>query len=85
MREPTDIIIEIGKQVPALALMVFVIWIFMKYLGTRDNMMRSLFEEHVDERHESRKVIEDNTKALRENAETRGSVTEALRRLHEKL
>lgn len=80
-----EILKEAAKQAPALVLMVFVVWAFLKHLGSRDSMMKGVFDEHVDERRESRKVIEENTKALRDNAETRGQVTAALHALREKL
>lgn len=84
-----DLLKEAAKQAPALALMVVVVWMFIKHLASRDASMRdgykTMFNEHLDARNESREVIQENTKALRENAETRGQVTEVIRQLKEKL
>jgi len=84
-----DLLKEAIKQAPALTLMVIVVWMFIRHLAARDASMRegykSIFNEHLDARKEAREVIQENTKALRENAETRGHVTEVLRQLKEKL
>lgn len=69
--------------------MVVVVWMFIRHLASRDEAQRegyhALIEEHLYAREQSRSVIAENSKALRENAETRSIVVETLHRLNDKL
>ena len=77
----TNIVTDLGKQAPALLLMVAIVYFFLKYLESRDRAMKALFDEHLDARTQSRQVIRENTECLRQNAATRVHVTEALKQL----
>lgn len=83
-----EILIEVGKQVPALAVLVFVVWTFLKHLEARDKAMREVHEqmhrEHLDARQLSRLAIEETTKAIRDNIATREGVINALNNLNRK-
>ena len=80
---------ESAKQVPALTLMVVVIWIFMKHLAERDREARQtykeLINEHIDARHQSRTVIQHNTDALQQNAEARAELSAVLKEVKDRL
>jgi hypothetical protein len=84
-----ELFTESAKEVPALALLVVVVVIFIRFISQQSQNMRDAYsnvmKEHIDERVQTRKVIEENTKAIRENCETRGQVTEVLRELKKKL
>ena len=80
---------EAAKQVPALGLMVVVVFIFIRYIGQQSQNMRDAYtgvmKEHIDERIETRKVILANTQAISAAAESRGELTEVLRDVKEHL
>ena len=80
---------EAAKQVPALGLMVVVVFIFIRFIGQQQQATRDAFgsvmNEHLDERKQSREAIEANTEALQHNAETRGQLCEVLREVKQQL
>jgi hypothetical protein len=59
------------ESAPHLTALVIIVLTFVRHLEKRDTMIETLHREHLDERRESRKVIEaaaqareDNTAAL---------------------
>lgn len=72
------IIIEVAKQVPALSVLCFVVYLFLGKLSVFMEILKSihdrhalalheLMKEHLDARAQSREAIRDNTVAMREN------------------
>ena len=84
-----SILAEAAKQVPALSLMVVVIWLFMRHLAERDRESREtykeLISEHIDARAQSRIVIQHNTEAMQQGAEIRSELANVLKEVKERL
>jgi len=65
---------EIAKQVPALAVLAFLVFTFLHHLEKRDAMLHELSEN-------SRLLQVDTRAALHENTMALGKVVEALRQV----
>ena len=52
-----NLITEVAKQVPALAVLAWLVWIFLKDRNRQSDLLRELFQEN-------RKCISENTKVL---------------------
>lgn len=61
-----NIIIEVAKQVPNLGALVILVWFFLSHTAKRDEVLRDLHKEHLDERYQSRLVIKENTDSNKE-------------------
>jgi hypothetical protein len=59
-------------QAPSLVVLVIVVYIFIKHLQWRDNMLKEEFrcihEEHLDARNQMRVVLSNHESAMRELA-----------------
>lgn len=58
---------EIIAQVPALGVLCFVVWMFIKHLDRNAKMVAQMHEESMVERRESRIVIRENANATTVN------------------
>lgn len=74
----TSVLLESAKQVPALAVLCFVVWMFLGKLSMFVEAFRELHKEHIDAREQSREAIRDNTKAMHENTNVVTHLIEAL-------
>lgn len=70
------------KQVPGLAVLGFVVWIFLKHLKERDDAFSEVFrqinETNLEARIESHETIQRCTVVLEKNIETRAELVSAL-------
>lgn len=69
--------IELVKQVPSLGVLCFIVWVFIKHLGMKDDEVRIIHRENLEAREISRLTIKENSIALKENT----SATEALHKI----
>jgi len=56
------------KQVPALGVMAFIVWVFLRHMETRDKSIRDIHNEHIIARSETRIVLRENSEAMKINA-----------------
>lgn len=59
---------EVAKQVPSLAVLCFVVWIFIKHLDKRSETLMEMHKEHLYAREQAKEAIKENTAVLRENS-----------------
>lgn len=57
---------EVAKQVPSLAVLCFVVWVFIRHLDKRSEALSKMHEEHLYAREESRLAIKENTLTTKE-------------------
>ena len=85
----TDTFLEVLKQAPPLAVLVLVVYIFLRHLKDRDEQFAETVREINIENHtartESRRVIENNSLVIEKSIETRGELMQVIRELREKL
>lgn len=67
---------EAMVQAPALCVLVVVVFLFLRFMErlnqSLQQMMKELTQQHIDERVNSRRVIEENSQVLREFIEAKG-------------
>jgi hypothetical protein len=73
-----SIVGEAVKQVPALAVLCFIVWSFVKQAGKFAEVMRDLHKEHIDARAESREAINENTRAMQDNTQAMNHLVESI-------
>ncbi len=77
---------EVAKQVPALLVNAFIVWMFLGYMGSMNDRVVQMIEElrtgchRVQER--SIKVMDETQQRLGEWSETNRDVADALRALN---
>ena len=63
-------------QAPSLCVLVVVVFLFLRFMErlnqSLQQMMKELTQQHIDERVNSRRVIEENSQVLREFIEAKG-------------
>ena len=59
-------ITKLAEQVPNLAVLCFLAWLFLRAMEKRDLFIKNLHDEHLDAREQSRTAIRQNTSATRE-------------------
>jgi hypothetical protein len=59
--------IELVKQVPSLGVLCFIVWVFIKHLGMKDDAFRVIHRESMEARELERQTIKENATALKEN------------------
>lgn len=69
MSDPNQLVTEAVKQAPNLAVLAFVVFLFLKHLRSYNQMIRDINKENVAAREQSRVVIEENTSAVAQNTE----------------
>jgi hypothetical protein len=79
-----SMIAEIAKQVPSLAVLCFVVWLFLNKLSIFVEAFKELHKEHVDAREQSRAAIRDNTSAMMENTKAMSHLVEVIDSLKER-
>ena len=77
----TSILSETAKQVPQLAVLCFVVWMFLQRLTGLAEVIRDLHKEHLDAREQSREAIRDNTRASEHAARAAEENTAVLTRM----
>lgn len=83
-----ETLLELGKQVPALAVLVVVVWVFVRHIEktqehNRDTW-REMQSENINARAESREVIRENTISAKQNTQAVNELTNAVRLLESK-
>ncbi len=67
-----ELLKESAKQVPNLAVLGFIVWIFVKHLDKRGQLFsdttREMHGDHMAAREEMSKALSDNADALRQMA-----------------
>ena len=58
------VIVEIAKQVPALAVLGYIVWVFVKYIGSRDETLGEVQRESIVVMREVSRSIGEVTVAL---------------------
>ena len=63
------ILIETAKQVPNLAILGFIVWIFLSHLAKRDkdfnDNVKFIHDEHIANRNAAQVIIKENTDSNR--------------------
>lgn len=80
----SDMFEKIASQVPSLAVLCYLVYIFLKHLKGRDELIKEINKENVEARLHSSRVIEENTRAAGMNTATMNEMTSALRELSRK-
>lgn len=75
MNDLNQFIPEALKQVPSLAVLAFIVFVFLKHLKSYNQMIREINKENIEAREQSRVVIEENTKAVAKNTEVLHQIT----------
>lgn len=86
-----DIVAEALKQVPALSVLCYVVWMFLGKLtlfidGFRAmqkehlDSIAGIMKEHLDARAQSREAIKENTQAMQQNTTAITAIVETLDR-----
>ena len=70
------------KQVPALAVLAYIVFIFLKHLAHRDEVMRKIGDGCHEVQKESHTVMREVSSAMGENTTAMREVTSALRTLN---
>ena len=80
---------EFLKSAPPLAVLVIVVWIFLRHLKDRDEqfaaVVRQINAENTQARTETNRVIQINSEVVSKNNETRGEMMEVIRELNVKI
>ena len=90
MESAGPLLVELAKQVPALAVLAFLTWKFLSHLSQRDETFATALRDIGDDCHEhavdltSRyiAVVNKNSDLVAKNSETLGEVKEALRHVN---
>lgn len=84
-----EFLTEAIKQVPALGVLVFVVWIFLKHLKDRDiafaEAFRQINEANLESRVETRAAMHRCADVLEKNIETRAELVQVLHEVKKKL
>lgn len=72
-----EILIDVAKQVPALAVLVFLVIRFLTFIKGRDVFIRDLHKE-------SKEVIAENSEVIKENMKISGELLSTLKRMNGK-
>lgn len=82
------ILTECVRQVPGLAILALVVWMFVKvimrfikHIEDRAEVITQMHKEHLDARNVSRQAIADNTVTMRENTTALNHLTDVVQRL----
>ena len=70
------------KQVPALAVLAYIVFIFLKHLAHRDEVMRKIGDGCHDVQKESHLVMREISTAFGENTTAMREVTHTLREMN---
>lgn len=92
MTEPS-ILLEAAKQVPALVVLCYVVWMFLGKLtlfidGLKTmqkehiGAISSMTKEHLDARAQSREALRDNTEAMKQNTQAMSALIEEVTKRH---
>ena len=73
-----------ASQSPGLVIMVIIVMVFVKYLKSRDELIRDINNEAADARREQQRVIQENTVAATQNTGALNNVASALRHFQER-
>lgn len=57
---------KIAEQVPNLGILGVIVYLFLVHISRRDEVIRDLHKEHIDERQKTRDVVQENTDSNRE-------------------
>ena len=57
---------KIAEQVPNLGILGVIVYLFLVHISRRDDVIRDLHKEHIDERQKTRDVVQENTDSNRE-------------------
>ncbi len=68
----------VSDKAPNLAVLAFIVWIFLKHLKSYNSFLRDLQNENVEARKHSREVIEKNTEAMGKNTEALREMSQVL-------
>lgn len=61
-----NLIVKIAEQVPNLGILGVIVYLFLVHITRRDEVIRDLHKEHIDERQKTRDVVQENTDSNRE-------------------
>lgn len=61
-----NLIVKIAEQVPNLGILGVIVYLFLVHITRRDDVIRDLHKEHIDERQKTRDVVQENTDSNRE-------------------
>lgn len=70
-----NLVIKIAEQVPNLGILGFIVYLFLSHLAKRDETIKELHREHVDERQKTRDVVQENTDSNKELIRVIGEYT----------
>lgn len=70
-----DLVIKALTEVPGLAVMAFIVWIFLKSMGKRDEIISEISKDNIEARTHSRLVIEKNSAVVAENTVAMNQMT----------
>jgi hypothetical protein len=61
-----NLVVKIAEQVPNLGILGLIVYFFLSHLARRDEVLRDLHKEHIDERQKTRDVVKENTDSNKE-------------------
>lgn len=61
-----NFVAKIAEQVPNLGILGVIVYLFLVHISRRDDVIRDLHKEHIDERQKTRDVVQENTDSNRE-------------------
>lgn len=80
-----QILLKTAEQVPNLAVLTLIVWIFLRHIkeqsGSFHSIMTEIHDQAMTARERSREVIEKNTAAVAANSEVMRETTVAYREL----